>query len=86
MTSNTPAGWTSADKKIAKTYRFKSFNDAMRFMAEVAPFCDQTDHHPEWKNIYDRLWVELSTHDAGDVTDKDLKLAAHMDRIFAGFQ
>ncbi len=87
MTFTPPPGWTGNTKRIARKYKFKSFNDAMRFMAEAAPFCDKTNHHPEWKNIYDQIWVELATHDAGNVvTDKDLRLAAHLDEVFAKFQ
>jgi 4a-hydroxytetrahydrobiopterin dehydratase len=85
MTQSTPTGWTKQDKKIVKKYAFKSFNDAMRFMADIALFCDQTDHHPEWKNIYNQIWVELTTHDAGDVTEKDIALANHMDGVFSNY-
>ncbi len=86
MTLTPPTGWTGDEKRIAKKYKFKSFNDAMRFMAAAAPFCDETNHHPEWKNIYDQIWVELATHDAGNiVTDKDLKLAAHLDGVFSKY-
>ena len=77
----TPPGWTGNTKRIKKLFTFDSFASAMGFMVEVALFCERTDHHPEWKNIYDKLWVELTTHDAGKVTAKDLALAAHMDEV-----
>ncbi len=78
-----PEGWSGDEKKIAKTYKFKSFANAVGFMVEVALYCERVDHHPEWKNIYNKVWVELSTHDAGRVTEKDLKLAEHMDEVFS---
>lgn len=78
-----PEGWSGDDTKIARTYKFKSFANAVGFMVEAALYCERVDHHPEWKNIYNKVWVELSTHDAGRVTDKDLKLAEHMDEVFS---
>ena len=50
-------------------------------MVEVGLFCERADHHPEWTNIYNRVWVELTTHDAGGVTEKDLTLARFIDSI-----
>ena len=80
---NVPQGWSGDDKRLTRNYRFGSFAEALAFMVEVGLYCERADHHPEWKNIYSRVWVELSTHDAGRVTDKDLALAAHMDKVFA---
>jgi 4a-hydroxytetrahydrobiopterin dehydratase len=80
-----PQGWSGDDLRIAKTYQFKTFAQALAFMVEVGLYCEKADHHPEWKNIYNKVWVELSTHDAGRVTAKDLALAAHMDAVFARF-
>ena len=80
-----PQGWSGDALRIARTYQFKSFAEALGFMVEVGLYCEKADHHPEWKNIYNKLWVELSTHDAGRVTERDLALAAHMDAVFARF-
>ena len=80
-----PQGWSGDAQRIAKIYQFKSFAQALAFMVEVGFYCEKADHHPEWKNIYNKVWVELSTHDAGRVTAKDLALAAHMDAVFARF-
>lgn len=80
---NIPDGWSGDEKKIARTFKFKTFANVVGFMVEVALYCERVDHHPEWKNIYNKLWVELSTHDAGRVTDKDIGLAEHMDEVFA---
>jgi 4a-hydroxytetrahydrobiopterin dehydratase len=83
--SHVPQGWTGNAMRIAKTYRFKSFAQALGFMVKVGRYCDRADHHPEWRNTFDRVDVELTTHDAGRVTTKDLALAAHMDVVFARF-
>ena len=80
-----PQGWSGDAQRIAKIYQFKSFAQALAFMVEVGLYCEKADHHPEWKNIYNKVWVELSTHDAVRVTAKDLALAAHMDAVFARF-
>ena len=66
---------------IARTYRFADFNAAFGFMTRVALWADKADHHPEWFNVYNRVEVVLTTHDAGGVTDKDLALARFMDEI-----
>jgi 4a-hydroxytetrahydrobiopterin dehydratase len=81
--SNIPAGWSGGELRIGKTFKFATFAEALAFMVEVGLYCERVDHHPEWKNIYNTIWVELSTHDAGRVTDKDFALAAHMDAVFA---
>ena len=80
-----PQGWSGDAQRIAIIYQFKNFAQALAFMVEVGLYCEKADHHPEWKNIYNKVWVELSTHDAGRVTAKDLALAAHMDAVFARF-
>lgn len=76
-----PPGWNGDAKRINKLFTFGSFMAAMHFMQEVAVFCDKTDHHPEWRNIYNKVWVELTTHEGGKVTAKDLALASHMDAV-----
>ena len=77
-----PAGWTGDDAKIARSYKFQSFSQAIAFMVEASFYCERADHHPEWTNVYNRVSVELTTHDAGRVTEKDLALAAHLDAVF----
>ncbi|MEM1139074.1 MAG: 4a-hydroxytetrahydrobiopterin dehydratase [Pseudomonadota bacterium] len=75
--------WAEADGRdaISKTFRFDDFNAAFGFMTRAALYADKTDHHPEWFNVYNRVEVTLSTHDAGGVTQKDVDLATFMDRI-----
>ena len=74
-------GWTTVDGReaIAKQFRFADFNAAFGFMTRVALKADKMDHHPEWSNVYSKVDVVLTTHDAGGVTDKDVELAAFMD-------
>src|ERR1700742_2090923 len=66
---------------IQRTFTFADFNAAFGFMARVALMAEKMDHHPEWFNVYNRVEVTLSTHDAGGVTEKDLALARFMDAI-----
>ena len=73
--------WSEADGRdaIQKTFRFENFNAAFAFMANVAMMAEKMDHHPEWLNVYDRVEVTLSTHEAGGVTERDIRLARFMD-------
>jgi len=75
-------GWRAVEGRdaITKEFRFKDFNAAFGFMTRVALYADRHDHHPEWFNVYNRVDVTLSTHDAGGVTDKDIALAHFMDQ------
>jgi len=76
-------GWSEVDGRdaIQKTFQFKTFNEAFGFMTRVALKADKMDHHPEWFNVYNRVEVTLSTHDAGGLTDLDVTLAGFMDRV-----
>jgi 4a-hydroxytetrahydrobiopterin dehydratase len=77
------SGWAevSGREAIARTYVFKDFNEAFGFMARAALVAEKSDHHPEWRNVYKTVEVELSTHDAGGVTAKDVELAKAMNAI-----
>jgi len=66
---------------IKKTFQFKDFNEAFGFMTRVALKADQMDHHPEWFNVYNRVEVTLSTHDANGLTMRDIELAKFMDGL-----
>lgn len=66
---------------IAKTFKFADFNQAFGFMTRVALMADKLDHHPEWFNVYNRVEVLLTTHDADGVTDLDVTLAKFMDSV-----
>lgn len=77
------SGWTEVSGRdaISKTYKFADFNAAFGFMTRVALKADQMDHHPEWSNVYNKVEVVLTTHDAKGVTHKDVAMAAFMDEI-----
>lgn len=77
----TPAGWERSGDAIVKTFRFGSFDDAMAFMASAVTPINELDHHPTWTNTYDTVRVELSSHDAGTVTNRDVRLAAILDQL-----
>jgi 4a-hydroxytetrahydrobiopterin dehydratase len=80
------SGWAAAPDKdaIGKTYLFADFNAAFGFMTRVALKADKLDHHPEWFNVYNRVEVVLTTHDAGGVSALDVTLAKFMDAIAEG--
>ena len=74
--------WTEHDHKLQKTFKFNSFMEAINWMAKAAVVIDQLDHHPEWTNVYNKVHVTLTTHDAGNtVTEKDRELARLLDEI-----
>ncbi len=78
-------GWSEVTGRdaISKKFVFADFNEAFGFMARAALMAEKLDHHPEWFNVYKTVDVTLSTHDAGGVTELDIKLAEAMDK-FAG--
>ena len=61
-------------KKLKKEFKFKSFIEAFSFMTKIAIYAEKKDHHPEWSNVYNRVEICLTTHDAGGVTEKDIDL------------
>jgi len=75
------SGWSvrAGRDAIVKTYTFADFNAAFGFMTRAALKAETMDHHPEWSNVYNRVEVTLTTHDAGGVTQKDIDLARFMD-------
>ena len=75
--------WELRGDRIARRFRFADFAAAFAWMARVAPVADRLDHHPEWRNVYDRVDVELTTHSAGGLTQLDFELAEAMDALAA---
>ncbi len=74
--------WKEEDNKLKKDFEFKNFNEAFGFMTRVALIAEKMDHHPWWSNVYNKVSIELNTHDAGyTVTDRDRKLAAAIDKL-----
>ena len=74
--------WTHENNRLNKTFVFKDFVAAFGFMSRVALVAEKMDHHPDWKNVYNRVEISLNTHDAGNtVTDKDYQLAKAIDEL-----
>ncbi|OHV82148.1 4a-hydroxytetrahydrobiopterin dehydratase [Rhizobium sp. LCM 4573] len=78
-------GWDlrSEGDAISRSFKFRNFSEAFGFMAECALAAEKLDHHPEWFNVYSRVDVTLSTHDAKGLTELDFKLARLMDKLAA---
>lgn len=77
-----PAPWTEVNNSLYKKFVFENFSEAFAFMTRVAIEAEKMDHHPLWTNVYNRVEIWLSTHDAGDiVTAKDQALARKIDAI-----
>ena len=75
--------WTMVDGRdaMSASFRFENFVDAFGFMTQIALRAEKMDHHPEWFNVYNRVEVTLTTHDADGVTEKDVELAQFMDDL-----
>lgn len=74
-------GWSLAHGKLHREYRFDGFVAAFGFMASAALVAEAMNHHPEWLNVYDRVRVDLNTHDAGGITALDFTLAEKMETL-----
>jgi 4a-hydroxytetrahydrobiopterin dehydratase len=81
-----PDGWTLADggNALARTLKFKDFPEAFAFLTRVAMHAEKVDHHPEFTNVWNRVDFRLTSHDAGGVTERDLKLAEAINRLVGG--
>jgi 4a-hydroxytetrahydrobiopterin dehydratase len=77
------AGWTVQAGKLHRDYKFSDFAHAFGFMATAAVLIEKRNHHPEWLNVYNRVTVDLTTHDAGGITEKDVELARLLESIAA---
>ena len=75
------SAWRVQNGKLHREYKFADFPHAFGFMATAAPAVEKMDHHPEWSNVYNRVTVDLSTHDAGGTTQKDFNLAKLLEGI-----
>lgn len=78
--------WVIEGIFLKGNYVFNNFNDAFNFMKEVAIKCEIMNHHPKWTNVYNKLDVELYTHDSGGITEKDFELSLFMDKQFVKFK
>ncbi len=74
-------GWRVVEGKLHREYVFSDFVQAFEFMAAAALRAEAMNHHPDWSNVYNRVSIDLQTHDAGGITDKDLRLAGLFEEI-----
>jgi len=73
-------GWTRVGEGLERSFRFADFTRAFAWMTRVALLAEKADHHPEWSNVYNKVEVRLTTHDAGGITAKDIALATAMEQ------
>jgi 4a-hydroxytetrahydrobiopterin dehydratase len=74
--------WEEKNNLLCRTFEFKDFKEAFGFMTRVAFLAEEMNHHPNWSNVYNKVTIELTTHDAGNtITEKDRKLAAAIEKI-----
>jgi 4a-hydroxytetrahydrobiopterin dehydratase len=85
LATDLPAWSMAADRDaIARSFRFADFSQAWGFMARVALLAEKHDHHPEWSNVWNRVEITLTTHDAGGLSARDVALAHAIDAVVAG--
>ena len=77
-------GWALKDEKLRRELKFKNFVQAFGFMAQVAILAEAMDHHPEWFNVYSRVTIDLTTHEAGGISSRDMELAQKINKVLAG--
>ena len=73
--------WIIDNKSIKKEFKFENFIEAFGFMSKVALLSEKIDHHPDWQNIYNKVKINLTTHDKGGITTNDIKLAEAIDKL-----
>ena len=73
--------WIIDNKTIKKEFKFENFIEAFGFMSKVALLSEKMDHHPDWQNTYNKVKINLITHDKGGITDNDIKLAESIDKL-----
>jgi len=75
------SGWSVVDGKLHKEFQFEDFNQAFGFMARAAMYIEKLNHHPEWANVYNKISIDLTTHDAGGITGNDINLARFLNSL-----
>ena len=81
LNSNNDSPWKIKDEKLNKTFVFRDFVNAFGFMTKVAIHAEKSNHHPEWFNVYNKVEIDLTTHDAGGVSTRDFELASKIDHL-----
>ena len=80
------SNWKEIDNRLQAEFIFKDFTQAWAFMSEVAIHAEKQGHHPNWSNVYNRVTIHLTTHDAGNiVTEKDRKLSSTIDNLYSRY-
>jgi 4a-hydroxytetrahydrobiopterin dehydratase len=78
------SGWALKNEKLHRELKFKNFVQAWGFMTQVAILAEKANHHPEWFNVYSRVTIDLTTHEAGGISQRDFDLAKKINEILAG--
>jgi len=81
LNASAASPWSVADGKLRKEFQFRNFVEAFGFMTKAALVAESMDHHPEWFNVYKTVRVDLSTHEAGGITELDFELASRMESL-----
>lgn len=81
-----PCQWIVREGRLCTSLKFLTFKEAFSFMTSVALYAESHDHHPDWCNVYNRLEIALSTHDAGGITQKDIDLAAFIAKTYSMYE
>ena len=81
---NKMPGWKVVNGKLSKSFEFKDFTEAFSFMTRVAMHAEKMNHHPEWFNVYNKVNIDLVTHDLNGISNYDMKLANAINKIQAG--
>lgn len=76
-------GWSVKENKLHREFKFKNFREAFAFMTQVAMWAEKMDHHPDWSNVYNQVVMDLMTHDAEGITEKDFELARKINSILS---
>ncbi len=76
-------GWSYSNEALEKNFTFKNFSEAFGFMARVALIAETLNHHPDWSNVYNKVRIRLSTHDANGITGKDFDFAEKVENLFS---
>ena len=79
-----PEGWARDGEALVRTFKFTDFSEAFAFLTRVAMHAEKVDHHPELTNVWNRVDFRLTSHDAGGVTERDIKLARAINRLAGG--
>lgn len=76
--------WSLKDEKVHREFKFANFVEAFGFMSQVAILAEKANHHPEWSNVYSTVTIDLTTHEAGGISQRDMDLAAQISQVANG--